>query len=245
MNKLLALTKRNLKEISRDPVSLCFCILAPIVMLVAMQLIFGKTTAEGASMFQIENFAPAIVTFGFSFTALYVALTVSGDNGSSFITRIKISPVKPYIYLLSQILSALPLMAVQTVLFYAISLIFGLKVNLNLLVSMVYLIPIGFFYLSAGILIGVIVKSEKQAGPVSSILITGAGLLGGVWMPLESIGGGFLTLCKILPFYNGVTLSQMAVKGDFNGLIPFLITLAWTVVIFAVAVIIFKVKSKK
>lgn len=245
MRKLFILVKRNLKEISRDPVSICFCILMPVVMLVVMQLIFGKNTADGAMMFNIERFAPAIVTFGFSFTALYIALTVSGDRSSAFITRITVAPIKPYTYLLSQILSAIPLMLVQTIIFYAVSMIFGLKLTGYLVLSIVYLLPSAIFYLSVGIFIGSVAKSEKQAGPISSIFITASGILGGVWMPIESVGGGFLTLCKCLPFYNGVVLAQSAVNGNLTEWLPCVITLAWTVAIFIISAIIFNAKIKK
>lgn len=247
MNKLFALVGRNLKEISRDAVSISFCIVLPAVMLIVMQIIFINVPKDaGAVMFEIGRFAPAIVTFGYSFTALYVALTVSGDKGSAFITRLNVAPIKPWYYLLSQVISALPLMLFQTLLLYAVSFIFGLGFNGYTFLSVIYLIPSAIFYLSVGIFIGSVAKSDKQAGPISSIFITAGGLLGGVWMPLEVIGGGFLTFCKCLPFYSGVSLAQNAVAGNLgNNWLAFLITLAYAAVLFTLAVIIFKRQMKK
>ena len=40
MKKLISLTKRNMKEMLRDPLSLVFCLAFPVVMLVLMQSIF-------------------------------------------------------------------------------------------------------------------------------------------------------------------------------------------------------------
>ena len=244
MKRTLIFAKRNLKEILRDKLSLIFCIAFPTVMLVFMELIFsGKGDVQ---MFDIENFAPGIVTFGFTFTALITAIYIAGDKSSCFFSRILCSPVKPFEYFLSYMLSALPICFCQILLFYVISFAFGLTPSLSLLVSVVYLIPAMFFYISCGLLIGAIVSNDKQAGPLASVFISASGILGGVWFPLESIGGGFLTVSKALPFYNGVKVAIGAVNGDYSMMFPCgIITLAYAFAVFILSVFFFKKSIKE
>lgn len=246
MRRVLILAKRNVKESLVDPVSLIFCLGLPLCLLILMELLFGKITE--VTIFNIENFAPAIVNFGFTFLGLYIALTVSGDKESAFMSRIKVSPLSNLEYLLSFIVGSLPMAIISILLFYITSLFFGLKLSVNLLLSLPVLLCCILFYCSLGILVGSAVKTQKQAGPVCSIIITAAGLLGGIWMPVETVGEGFLNVVKCLPFYNGVKATQNAVNGNYSGIIiPTLITLIYAVAVFFIAVILFKktVTSKK
>ncbi len=246
MKRTLTFAKRNIIETLRDPLSLVFCLGFPIVMLVFMELIFGALPNGEAPMFEINNYAPGIASFGYTFSMLFVALTLATDRNSSFMTRILVSPAKPYEYFLSFILSTLPICFFQTVIFYLISLIFGLRLNANLIVSIIFLLPTALFYISTGLLIGVLVKNEKQAGPLSSIIISGAGMLGGVFMPIEAIGGTFLTVSKYLPFYNGVNVAKQALLGNFKEILSGgLIVFAYAVIIFFLSAVFFNRHVKK
>mgnify|MGYP003298647292 CR=1 FL=1 len=93
MNKLLTLTKRNLKEFTKDPLSLVFCIIFPLVMLVLLQLIFTNMEFIPDN-FHIQNYIIGICVFGFTFDMLFVAMNIANDRHSQFINRIYM-----YIYL--------------------------------------------------------------------------------------------------------------------------------------------------
>ena len=207
MKKLFALSKRNIKEMLRDPLSLVFCIAFPVLMLVMMQIIF-KNVEYMPENYEIKNYAAGICVFGYAFTGLFVALQITGDKSNSFIKRINISPILPVTYLLSFLVSALPVTFVQTILFYAIALIFGFPFDINLLISIFYLIPSAVMYISFGILVGSLCKNEKQTGPITSIFISLAGIFGGVFMPLSSFKGGFAEFVNLLPFAHSVSIAS-------------------------------------
>lgn len=245
MNRTLILTSRNLKEMKRDPISLIFCIGLPLALLIFMQLIFGNVKEGGAVMFEINNFAPAIANFGYTFVMLYVSLIISGDKDSAFANRIAISPVKPIEYLLSFIFSTLPVALIQTVLFYAVALIFGFELNWYSLLSVLVLLIPAIFYCTCGILVGVIGKNEKQCGPICSLFITASGMLGGIWMPIEIMGGTFFEICKLLPFYNGVKIGTYTCAGQLSSiLLPILWVMGYTIAVFTIATLIYN-KGKK
>ena len=207
MKKLLALTKRNLLETVRDPLSAVFCIAFPVVMLVFMQLIFTNMEFVPEN-FRIENYAMGICVFGYAFTGMFLAMSVAADKNSSLIKRIELSPIKRSVYLLSFLLSGLMIAAVQTLLFFALALLFKLPFDHRLLLAIAYMVPSCMFYLSFGILMGVIAKNEKQAGPINSIVISLTGILGGTFMPLSAFSGWLATLVNLLPFSHSVLIAS-------------------------------------
>ena len=207
MKQLIALVKRNVKEALRDPLTIIFCVAFPVLMLVFMQIIFTNMEFVPEN-FQIKHYAAGICVFGYTFTALFTAMNIAGDKNTSFIKRITISPIKKFTYLFSFTLSGLPIALCQTFLFYLIALLFGLPFDGNWLLSILYLLPSAILYLSIGTLVGVICKHEKQTGPISSIIISITGMLGGVFMPLSSFESGFATFVNALPFSHSVSIAS-------------------------------------
>ena len=198
MKKLNALTKRNLKEILRDSLSLVFCLIFPVVMLILMQAIFASMEFTPDN-FKIENYAVGICVFGYTFVMLFVAMQISGDRNTEFINRLNMAPIKKSTYLASFLLAMLPIILAQTIIFFAIALCFGLDFSWKIILAILYLLPSALLYISFGILIGTICKTEKQAGPISSIIISITATLGGVFMPIDNMGV-FSTIVNLLPF---------------------------------------------
>ena len=207
MKKLMALTMRNFKEILRDPLTTVFTVGFPIVMLVLMQTVFSSIGGVAPVNFAIEYYAPGICVFGYTFTAMFVASSISADKNDSFIKRITIAPVKRSVYLLSFLLSGLAIAIVQTILFFAVSLIFGLPASAKTLLSALYLLPSILFFLSFGVFIGNLCKNEKQSAPICSIMVSVTGILGGIFMPITLFSGALKTIVNVLPFAHSTLIS--------------------------------------
>lgn len=242
MNKINILTKRNLKEIIRDPLSLVFCIAFPVAMLLIMPIMFSNMP-EVPEIFSINNYSVGICIFGYTFSMLFVALLISGDKNTEFINRLNMAPISKSTYLASYFIALLPITFVQTVLFFAISLIFGLSFNVNLLVAIVYLLPSAVFYISLGALIGTLAKTEKQAGPLCSVFVTATTMFGGVFMPINQLGT-FGTVLQYLPFSHTVDIATGVINGNFASIYPHIFwIIAYTVLICFVTALIYKIKK--
>ena len=98
--RILNFAKRNFKEIARDPLSLIFAIILPLFLL----FIFQQINIPSES-YNIENFTPGIVIFGFSFITLFTATLVAKDRSTSLFIRLGISPMKSVDYILGYMLS--------------------------------------------------------------------------------------------------------------------------------------------
>ncbi len=244
ISRILVLTKRNLKEILRDPLSLIFTLGMPLFMEILFYLIFHSLTKQ----FEMKYLAPGIVVFAESFLSLFVGLLIALDRSTSFLTRLYVSKAKSYEFIFSYAIAMLPIVLVQSILFFLVGGIFDSSIfGVGMVLAILFSLITSLFFISIGILLGT-VCSEKSIGGISSIVIAGQSVLSGMWFPVEGLNEGIITFMKILPFKNATILIQnmiLGVNDSFNDfLLPLLIVLAYTVVSFVVAIILFKRKMK-
>lgn len=242
--RTLLFTKRNTKEIARDPLSLIFLIAMPAVMLVLFYFIFHNLTAQ----FEIKYLAPSIVIFAQSFLTLFAGLLISLDRSTSFLTRLYVSPTKPHEFIFGYILALIPLGIVQSILFFLIGGILDFSFfSVNMLLAIVVSILPSLLFIGFGVLFGSICN-EKSVGGIASIVIAGQSVLSGMWFPVEGLSAGILTLMNVLPFRPATQLMINITNGFGNFvndiLVPALIVLAYTIAIFALAILVYNKKMK-
>ena len=187
MNRVLAFSGRNLKELLRDPLSYIFCLGFPLVMLVIMSIVNQSIPPEaGMTIFNIENLAGGIAMFGQSFIMLFTCLSVSKDRSGAFLTRLYASPMKSFDFIAGYTFPVLALSVIQSVITFAASMTAGAVIGTNTisaggaLMAVVVLIPGAVFFIAAGLLFGSLFN-EKAAPGLCSIIISLASLLGCVW----------------------------------------------------------------
>ena len=167
LSRIIILTKRDFKEILRDPLSLIFTLGMPLFMEILFYLIFHKLTPQ----FEMRYLAPGIVVFAQSFIALFVGLLIAIDRSTSFLTRLYVSNAKSYEFIFSYALSMIPIIFVQSLLFFlvggiidssifSINMIFAILISIfhyamkNLLVAYLQLLLLANqYYLVCGILL--------------------------------------------------------------------------------------------
>lgn len=247
MNKAVVFARRNIVETLRSPVSWIFGLILPIGIFVIMQVIVKSIGefADSVPMFGVDRFTGGVVIFGASFLSLFCALIISGDRSQSFLARLFASPMKASDYIVGYILGTLPLAAVQIVITYTVGLCFGLTPSWNVLPAALFSAVIALLFISIGVILGSVL-SAKGAPPICSVVVQIAALLSGMWFDLDMIGGGFNVFCHVLPFANAYDIVRYTLAGDYaNVWLPFVITFAYTAVVFAAAVVAFGSRSKR
>lgn len=236
--RIFNFAKRNFKEIVRDPLSLIFAIILPLFLL----FIFQQINIPSES-YNIENFTPGIVIFGFSFITLFTATLVAKDRSTSLLIRLGISPMKSVDYILGYMLSILPMILIQNVLFFALALILKLPFSPYILLAILISVFISIIFISLGLIIGSLV-SEKASSGISSIVIQLVAFTSGMYFPLELLGNGFATVCKVLPFESCVTILKAFVNANFTLIEPrnIIVLLVYTILILVASILIFKKK---
>ena len=199
MNKTISFAKRNLLEMTRDPLSYIFCVAFPIVMLVIMTLVNESIPKEGVTIFQIDKLTGGVIIFGQSFVMLFTGLSVATDRSGSFLTRLFASPMKSSNFTNGYILPMLLIAVVQSFLTctvgFVISLIVGNPMSIpGLLLVIVTSIPSAAMFTAIGLIFGTIFN-EKSAPGICSVIISLGSFLGGIWFNAEQTGGVLYTIC--------------------------------------------------
>lgn len=239
------------REIRRDPLSYIFCLGFPIIMLIIMSVVDSSIPAEAnMTVFHIENLAPGIACFGLTFVMLFTAIQVSKDRTTALLLRLYASPMKPFEYLAGYTIPVCVLGIAQMVICFAAAYIIGLCRGCTLsitaiLLSMFLMLPSLLLFVGIGILFGC-VASEKAAPGLCSIIISGVGIIGGIWMDVDSLGGTIKKVAEVLPFYHGVTLSRLPFSDALSEIpVHLLWTVGFGVLFYVLAVIVFTSKIKK
>ena len=213
MNKILNFTKRNFKEILRDPVICIFCLAFPIIMLALFQII-NNYTGGNTPMFEMKSLLPAIIMFSYSFVMLALAQIVSKDRQTFFLKRLYSTPMRPHHFILGYFFVGIIIGTMQTFTCIICGIIISLIAKTvfvsftGIILMVLSQLPVLLIFVLLGILFGILF-SDKSAPGVCSIFINVAGILGGCWMPVEAMGR-FELFCRFLPFYPSVYIGRVA-----------------------------------
>ncbi len=243
--RLKAFSLRNTLELLRDPLSLIFGIGLPVVLLILISVINNSISEQiTIEIFKIENFAPGIAVFSFSFLSMFSAVLISKDRTTSFLTRLFSSPLKSYEYILGYSLPLLAMAFFQGIVCFGVAIFFGLEISLNLVWAILLLMVSAPLFIGFGIFFGSLL-SDKQVGGISSILVQITALGSGMWFPLEQVGGIFAFICNVFPFVHSLNLVKSAFSGDFsNAAFDLIWIICWSIAVFALASAIFAKKMK-
>lgn len=239
-------SKRNLKELLRDPLSYIFCLGFPIVMLLIMTVVNNSIPPEaGMTVFRIDNLSGGIAVFGLSFVMLFAALLLSQDRTGAFLTRLYASPMKAWEFIGGYYLPIILLSVIQSVITFAASFIIAVAEDVSMnavrvLLALLSLIPTAVMFIGFGLLFGSVFNSNAAPG-LCSIIISAAGMLGGIWMDVESIGGGLRNVCLALPFYHSVRAVRSIMAGSTDNLgTDMLVVAAYTLGAVLISIIEFR-----
>ena len=229
--RTLTFAKRNLFEIVRDPLNLCFLFGFPIVLLLLLSAIQANIPV---SLFEIHHLSPGIAVFGLSFITLFSATVIAKDRKSSLMQRLYTTPMTPADFILGYTLPLLPVALAEGIVCYLFAILLGLELGAGLLLAIVMLLPVSLFYIAIGLLCGSIFN-DKQVGGICGALLTNlSAWLSGIWFDLELVGGVFQRIAYALPFVHAVELERAAVAGQYTEMLSHL----WWVLGYATAALL-------
>ena len=241
--RMLTFSKRNFKEIVRDPLNLCFLFGFPVVLLLLLSAIQANIPV---SMFEIAHLAPGIAVFGLAFMTLFSATLISKDRQSSFMHRLYTTPMKSSDFILGYTLPLIPIALAEALVTYVFAIILGLEITINLVISIIFMIPIALLYIAIGLLCGS-VFNDKQVGGICGALLTNlSAWFSGIWFDINLVGDGFKKIAYALPFVHSVEMQRAIISGNFGDILPhFCWVMGYAVIILVIAIYIFLRQMKK
>lgn len=243
MRRAMAFARRNVRELTRDPLTVGFSLGFPLVLLALLTLIQRNIPV---SMFEIERLAPGVAAFGLTFAALFSATLIARDRASSLMLRLCASPMRPGDFILGYLAPMLPLCAAQIAVCYLASALAGLKLNGSAVLSMLTLLPAAVLYVAIGLLCGTLLTDRQVGGVCGALLTNVCAWLSGIWFDLSLLGDGFRRVAEALPFANSVTAARAALAGsraEIGG--PLGNVCLWAAGVLALAVWTFRRKMKR
>lgn len=241
--RALTFAKRNAKELIRDPLNICFGLGFPLVLILMLSAIQANIPV---SLFEIPHLAPGITIFGLSFMTLFSATLIAKDRGTSFLQRLYTTPLRPIDFIVGYTLPIIPFAVGQSVVCYIVAIILGLEISVNILIAILFIIPISVLFIALGLLFGSILTDKQVGGVCGGLLTNLCAWLSGTWFDLELVGGVFKKIAYAIPFVHAVELERAVIAGNFSEILPHLLwVLGYAVVALVIAVMLFLRQMKK
>ena len=155
--KMFSFSVRCVKEILRDPINLFFGLGFPVVLLLLLSAIQANVPV---SLFEIQTLTPGIAVFGLSFMSLFSATLIAKDRSTALLQRLYTTPLSSTDFILGYTLPMLPIAVGQSVICYAFAAILGLEITVNILLAIVFILPISVLFISIGLLFGSILTDK-------------------------------------------------------------------------------------
>ena len=240
---MFTFAKRNAKEIIRDPLTIFFGLGFPLVLILLLSAIQANIPVP---LFEIEHLTPGITVFGLSFMTLFSGSLIAKDRGSSLLQRLYTTPLTPIDFILGYTLPIIPFCVVQSIICYIVAIVLGLEITVNVLLALLFIIPISVLYISLGLLFGSILNDKQVGGICGGLLTNLSAWLSGTWFDLELVGGAFRKIAYSLPFVHAVELERAVLSGNFSNIFPHLWwVIGYVLLTLIIAVFLFLKQMKK
>ena len=245
MRSFITMLKTELKLSLRGMDMFIFAICMPIVVLVAIGIIYGSKPAfEGANYTFLEQSFGAITSIAICAGGVMgLPLVVSDYRSKHILKRFKVTPVDPIVILLVQVtIYALYSLVSMISLFIVAKLFFKFNIQGSILNFILGWLLVMISMFSIGIMVGGISKDSKTAGVIASVLYFPMLIFSGATIPYEVMPNIMKNIVDVFPLTQGIKILKSATLGQpvENIIIPIFIMLIIAVICSTVAIKFFK-----
>lgn len=245
MKSFNTMLKTELKLSLRGMDMVIFSICMPIVVLVAIGVIYGNKPAfEGANYTFLEQSFGAITSIAICAGGVMgLPLVVSDYRSKHILKRFKVTPVDPIVILLVEVTIYVLYSLVSMIsLFLVAKLFFKFNMQGNILNFILGWLLVMISMFSIGIMVGGISKDSKIAGVIASVLYFPMLIFLGATIPYEVMPNIMKKIVDVFPLTQGIKILKSAILGQSveNIIIPIVIMLIITAICSAVAIKCFK-----
>lgn len=220
--KQLAFFKVELKALMREPVSVFFMVVLPLILTFVFGGAFGdEATQYGENVLGIDTVVPVNIVFLLANAGLMgIPITILELKEQGVLKRYSTYPINLKTYFTSLILTFSLVSVLSTLLFLSLSiLVYGASFYMNLLeigqFLLLYFLIIYIFY-AIGFLIALYIKSARTASLVSSGFFMALLFTSGVVLPLDSLPEYVQKIAKVFPMSHSIEVVQMLWIGELS-----------------------------
>jgi ABC-2 type transport system permease protein len=197
-------SRYDLKQFWREPASVFFTAVLPLIFLVLFVAIFGNDTTQVGDH-EIKSstyYLPAILALSIvnsTFVNLTIWVTITRERGQ--LKRLRATPVPPWAVVAGRAVSALIVTAVMTVVVCGVGVIFyGVSLPDNALPgALVTLVVSVLAFAALGFAAASLVPSENAAPPIANAIVLPLEFISGIFVPSNQIPDWMNTVAGVFP----------------------------------------------
>lgn len=217
-----AFFKVELKSLMREPISLFFMIVLPVILTIVFGGAFGdEPTNYRYDVLGIDTVVPVNIVFLLANVGLMgIPITIAELKEQEVLKRYITCPINYKTYFLSLMSAFLFVSFLSTMLFSIVSFVaYNATWHMNsvdfILLILLSLIMIIVFN-SMGFLIALLIKSSRSSNMISSAVFLILIFTSGVTMPVDHLPVYVQSMARILPMHHFIQLTQMLWISEFN-----------------------------
>ncbi|HEY7074615.1 MAG TPA: ABC transporter permease [Solirubrobacteraceae bacterium] len=197
-------SRYDLKQFLREPASVFFTAILPLIFLVLFVAIFGNNRTEiNGNLIQTSTYyLPAILALSIvnaTFVNLAIWVTITRDRGQ--LKRLRATPIPPWAIVTGRAYSALVVAAAMTVLVCGAGVLFyGVSLPSNALPGALITLFVGTLSFSAlGFAAAALIPSENAAPPIANAICLPLEFISGIFVPADQIPKWMLDIAAVFP----------------------------------------------
>ncbi len=209
MNTFRVLLKNELKLSLRGLDMIIFAVVMPIIVLVILGIIFGQKTAyEGAAYTFLEQSFGALASIAICAGGVMgLPLVISEYRSRHILKRYQVTPIKPSMILLVEVVIYIIYSLVSLVSLYGIAtLFFGFRMRGSFALFLLGWVFVMICIFSIGLMVGGIAKNSKSAGIIASALYFPMLIFSGATLPYEVMPKAMQDIVNVLPLTQGIKI---------------------------------------
>jgi ABC-2 type transport system permease protein len=191
------------KTFWRNPASVFFTVMLPVLFLVIFNLIFGSERIEELGGIETSTYyVPAIITLAVvSATTQSLAISLTVDRESGLLKRTRGTPLPSSIFIAGRIGNAIVVSVLSLVALAALGRIaYGVAVPWDRLPAVLVTLAVGAAaFCCLGFALTAAIPSEDAAAPISNVSLLPLYFLSGVFIPESEIPSGVLHFADAFP----------------------------------------------
>ena len=186
----------------RNPASVFFTVMFPLIFLFIFVGIFGNDVVEGTDVTTATYYVPAIFSLAvISATAQSLAIRLTEDRETGLLKRVRGTPLPPWAFIAGRVGNALVISVLMIVLIAVIGrLIWDVEIPTTTLPAVAVTLLVGAFTFSCiGFALSAAIPSEDAAPAITNAALLPLYFISGIFIPDSEIPSGVLAIADLFP----------------------------------------------
>ncbi|HEX6587307.1 MAG TPA: ABC transporter permease [Solirubrobacterales bacterium] len=202
MNLVLHQFRFDQKVFWRNPASVFFTVLLPLIFLFIFATIFGNEEIEERGVQTTTYYVPAIISLAvISATTVSLAINLTEDRERGLLKRVRGTPLPPTVFVAGRVGNALVISVLMVILVAILGrVVYDVSLPDQTIPAVLVTLAVGAFAFSClGFALTAMIPSEDAAPAVTNAIMLPLYFVSGVFIPDSEIPPGVLQVADVFP----------------------------------------------